>query len=96
LKLPAAFAGVLVVAQVVQRPPQPPTIRLDDLRKAVQPLGAEPIDVFEAEKAWGGTRDLLPLLQSADPSASAAAMRALGRLKTHRSCHCWQRSRRRT
>ena len=46
-----------------------------------QPAGAEPIEVLNAEKGWGGADALMPLARSEDQRVRDAAARALGRLE---------------
>ena len=83
----AAFAAL----GAVQQSPQT-QITVDRLRGALQPIGAEPIEVLEAEKAWSGAARLFEL---ARPTATGqevrnsitvrgAAVRAIGRLEDPR------------
>jgi len=61
-------------------------VPLETLRAIAQPLGAEPVEVLELEKAWAGAEPLLQLATSRDVSAAVriAAVRALGRLEDPR------------
>lgn len=54
------------------------------LRPAVQPAGAQPADVVNVEKRWGGASDLMPLARADQPAVRDAAVRALGRLEDPR------------
>jgi cyclophilin family peptidyl-prolyl cis-trans isomerase/HEAT repeat protein len=65
-----------------QRPPR--AVPLEVLRQMAQPIGAEPIEVLNVEKGWGGADALLPLTQSEDARVRTAAFRALGRLEDPR------------
>ena len=51
---------------------------------ATGPIGAEPIEVLNAEKAWSGADTLLPLARHPNPAVRSAAVRALGRLEDPR------------
>jgi len=71
MKFLAAACVALLLAQQPARPP-----------RSVQPLGAEPLPVLQAERAWAGADLLLPLIaDSSDPGVASAAIRAVGRLE---------------
>ena len=83
-------AGSLVLGATVvltaalaaqQQSPVPRQIPLEVLRQMTQPAGAEPIEVLNAEKGWGGADALMPLARSEDQRVRDAAARALGRLE---------------
>ena len=57
---------------------------LEVLRQMAQPIGAEPIEVLNVEKGWGGADALLPLTQSERAQVRNGAIRALGRLEDPR------------
>jgi cyclophilin family peptidyl-prolyl cis-trans isomerase len=78
--LAAALLGA--PQQQTQRPPR--AVPLEVVRQMAQPAGAEPIEVLNAEKGWGGADVLMPLTQSESPAVRSAAMRALGRLEDPR------------
>src|SRR5262245_6908034 len=77
MKAFAAAIAIVVLAQAGQRPATP-ALRL---RELLQPLGAEPIEVLEAEKVWSGPEVFFTLLQSEDRAIRAAALSAIGRLQ---------------
>jgi cyclophilin family peptidyl-prolyl cis-trans isomerase/HEAT repeat protein len=62
-------------------------VPLQTLREAAQPLGAEPVEVLELEKAWAGVEPLMQLATSRDVSSAVrnAAVRAMGRLEDPRA-----------
>jgi len=68
------LAAACVAVLLAQQPARPP--------RSVQPLGAEPLPVLQAERAWAGADLLLPLIaDSSDPGVASAAIRAVGRLE---------------
>ncbi len=79
----AALAALGVLHQQ-GRPPR--GIPLETLRQMAQPIGAEAVEVLDAEKAWAGVEPLLQLAVPLDQDAPvrAAATRALGRLEDPR------------
>jgi len=81
----AAAVGTLVAAeQQQQRPPNPTS--MSELRKAVQPIGAEPIEILDAERAWAGADVLFPFAtQTETPNLRSAAVQAIGRLEDPRN-----------
>jgi peptidyl-prolyl cis-trans isomerase B (cyclophilin B) len=83
--LAAAVAAVGTLTAAEQQPPPGPA-SLSELRKAVQPIGAEPIEVLDAERAWAGADMLLAIAAAEDRPAAvrAAAVRAVGRLEDPR------------
>ena len=77
------LAGLLTAAQQpAPRPSRP--VPLDVLRQMAQPAGAQPVEVLNAEKGWGGADALMPLTQSEDAVTRNAAARAIGRLEDPR------------
>ena len=76
----AAFAALGALQQSSRR------ITIDQLRELAQPIGAEPIEVLEAEKAWSGAARLVELARPTDidPAIRYAALRAIGRLEDPR------------
>src|SRR6187399_2022318 len=56
---------------------------LEQARRLAQPIGAEPIEVLQLEKAWAGVEPLMRLATSRDVDRPIreAAVRALGRLE---------------
>lgn len=81
----AVFAALVVLGAVPQARPQQ-AVPLASLRQAGQPLGAEPLEVLEREKAWAGAEPLLQLAVPVDGDQAVrnAAVRALGRLEDPR------------
>ena len=81
----AAAVGTLVAAeQQQQRPPNPTS--MSELRKAVQPIGAEPIEILDAERAWAGADVLFPFATQAEtPNLRSVAVHAIGRLEDPRN-----------
>ena len=71
-------AGVLGAQQPTPAPRQIPS---EVSRQAVQPAGAPPIDVLNAEKGWAAADVLMALVRSDDERVRIAAARALGRLE---------------
>jgi cyclophilin family peptidyl-prolyl cis-trans isomerase/HEAT repeat protein len=59
----------------------PRQVPLEVLRQAMQPAGAPPIDVLNAEKGGAAADALLPLARAQSASVRDAAVRALGRLE---------------
>jgi cyclophilin family peptidyl-prolyl cis-trans isomerase len=75
--------GLLAAAER-QTQRRPPGVTLEVLRQMAQPAGAEPIEVLNVEKGWGGADALMPLTQSEAAAVRNAAVRAIGRLEDPR------------
>jgi len=76
MKLIAALAGLVLVAQAGQR-----SVALPTQRESVSGQGGIPSIVLNAEKAWAGGDVLWPLATSGDPLITHYAIRAIGRLE---------------
>lgn len=76
MKFVTAVCVALLLAQQATRTPRP---------IEAAPLGAEPLAVLQAERAWAGSDLLLPLVaDSSGASVANAAIRAVGRLEDPR------------
>ncbi len=79
MKLFAAFAALVVILQA-QSQPRSRTQVLTTAPATVAPIGAEAVDVLNAERLWAGADVLLPIAQKGGASRDNA-IRALGRLE---------------
>jgi cyclophilin family peptidyl-prolyl cis-trans isomerase len=76
----AAMAALILVLQAQSRPPLRPGTRVTSAPATVAPIGAEPIDVLNAERAWAGADVLVAIAQNGGASRDPA-IRAIGRLE---------------
>src|SRR3954466_2212187 len=84
--LAAAAAAVGTLAGGEQQQPPPGPTSMSELRKAVQPIGAEPIEILDAERAWAGADVLFPFATQAEtPNLRSVAVHAIGRLEDPRN-----------
>ena len=83
LRVPRAILILTALPILDQQPPapRPRPVPIDVLRQLAQPAGAQPVEVLNVEKGWGGANALFPLARSEDAAIRNAAARALGRLE---------------
>ena len=79
--LGAVMLAVAVPGAVPQQSNRLTQVRPEVSRQGVQPAGAPPVDVLNAEKGWAGADVLMALARSDDARVRTAAARALGRLE---------------
>jgi len=79
--LGALALGAAVPGAAPQQGSRPSQLPAEVARQALQPAGAPPVDVLNAEKGWAGADVLMALARSDDERVRAAAARALGRLE---------------
>ena len=86
MKLVGLLVALAALGAPQQRAQPRATAPADAMREAAQPLGAEPIEVLNLEKAWAGIEPLLQLAanRNAREDVRSAAVRALGRLQDPR------------
>ncbi len=87
MKLLVTLLVALAAFGAPQQQTQPRTTgSIDAMREAAQPLGAEPVEVLNLEKAWAGVEPLLQIAanRNARQDVRSAAVRALGRLQDPR------------
>src|SRR6187399_2791528 len=85
MKSISVLAAIVTIGLLQQAGPRG-GMTVDQLRQLAQPIGAEPIEVLDLEKAWAGVEPLMQLATSkdVDKRVREAAVRALGRLEDPR------------
>ena len=85
MKLTSLLAAIVTIGVLQQAGPRG-GFTVDQVRRMAQPIGAEPIEVLQLEKAWAGVEPLMQLATSRDVDRRIreAAVRALGRLEDPR------------